>query len=264
MNLLDQIVETKLTEIRNMHSRFQLRHFIDSELFSRSTQSLCNALGQSSGLAVIAEIKKASPSAGVIRTDFNPVNLSKIYESHKADAISVLTDQKFFQGSIESLRAVAGVSHLPLLRKDFILDEYQVFEARANGADAILLIAEILSANQITELTHAAATINLEVLLELHSTNQLEKINFAKNRLIGINNRNLSDLSVNPDTAIRIKEHLPSEVMTVAESGLNNKSQIEKIKNSGIRAILVGEHLLHAANPAAALQELQQWCSYEN
>lgn len=264
MNILDHIVQVKKEEIRQLHNRYQLRNFSDAGFFSRPTRSLIQALLQSKHLAVIAEIKKASPAAGVIRTDFDPEKIASIYETNQATAISVLTDRKFFQGDIADLYKVAAFCQIPLLRKDFILDEYQIFEARSAGADAILLIAEILSTGQIAELTHAASTVNLDVLLELHSTEQFEKIDLQKNRLIGINNRNLADLSVNPDTAIHIRKFLPADVITVAESGIREKSQIEKIKKAGINAILVGGHLLRAADPGIALHELQQWGEYEN
>jgi indole-3-glycerol phosphate synthase len=264
MNILDQIVETKKEEIRNLRTRYQIGHFTDSEYFNQPTMSLLNALRQSCNVSVIAEIKKASPSAGVIGTDFDPVKIAGIYEMNKASAISVLTDRNYFQGSCDYLRAVATVSHIPLLRKDFILDEYQVYEARAAGADAILLIAEILSVSQIIELTQTASSIGLDVLLELHSIEQLKKIDFNNNRLIGINNRNLTDLSVDPDTILRIKELLPSDVITVAESGIHEKSQIQKIKKAGINAILVGEYLLRAVDPGKVLHELKQWCNDAN
>jgi indole-3-glycerol phosphate synthase len=264
MNILEQIVQVKNEEIRQLHLRYHREDFRDSGFFNRPTRSLSQSLRQSGPLAVIAEVKKASPAAGLICTDFDPEKIACSYEANQASAISVLTDRIFFQGGIADLRRIAAFCRIPLLRKDFIFDEYQIYEARAAGADAILLIAEILSASQITELTHAAATVNLDVLLELHSTAQLEKIDLQQNRLIGINNRNLSDLSVDAQTAIYIKKFLPAEVVTVAESGIRDKSQIEKIKQAGIQAILVGGHLLRAADPGAALHELKQWCNDEN
>jgi len=264
MNFLEQIVEEKNEEIRQLHLRCRRGDFSDAGFFNRPARSLIQALRQSRQLAVIAEVKKASPAAGVIRTDFDPEKIASSYEANQATAISVLTDRKFFQGDLDYLQRIAAICRIPLLRKDFILDEYQVYEARAAGADAILLIAEILSASQITELTHAAATVNLDVLLELHSEAQLEKIDLQQNRLIGINNRNLSDLSVDPQTAIRIKKYLPAEIVTVAESGIREKSQIENIKRAGIQAVLVGGYLLRAADPGAALHELKLWCNDEN
>jgi indole-3-glycerol phosphate synthase len=264
MNILDQIVQVKNEEIRQLHLRYRREDFRDAGFFNRPTRSLIQALRQSRSLAVIAEVKKASPAAGIIRADFDPQKIARSYEANQATAISVLTDRNFFQGDIEYLRRIAAICRIPLLRKDFILDEYQVYEARAAGADAILLIAEILSASQITELSHAAASVDLDVLLELHGKEQLEKINLPAHRLIGINNRNLSDLSVDPQTAIQIKEFLPAEIITVAESGIREKSQIEKIKRAGIQAILVGGHLLRAIDPGQALHELKQWCNDEN
>lgn len=262
MNILDQIVRVKKEEIRILYRRYRRQDFSDTEFFNRPTRSLIQALHQPLELAVIAEIKKASPAAGVIRADFNPEKIAGVYQANQAAAISVLTDRKYFQGDIADLRMIAAGSRIPLLRKDFILDEYQLLEARSTGADAILLIAEILSASQIAELTHAASTIQMDVLLELHHQDQLEKIDFEKNRLIGINNRNLTDLSVDVNTAIHIKKCLPAGIVTVAESGIREISQVEKIKNAGINAVLVGEHLLRADNPGLALHEFKQWCRY--
>jgi indole-3-glycerol phosphate synthase len=260
MKFLEQILAQKQAEIRELHAHFSLRRFRDSEYFAQPTGSLIEALDRSPEVSIIAEIKKASPAAGLIRSDFDPLKIAGIYATNRVAAVSVLTDQKYFMGSLADLRRVADTVDLPLLRKDFILDEYQVYESRAGGADAILLIAEILTAGQIAALTAAAASVQLEVLLEIHGIEQLEKINFTKNRLIGINNRNLNTLQVDTDTAVKIKKLLPAEVVTVAESGIHEQSQVEKIKKAGIQAILVGEYLMRAADPGIALRELQEWC----
>lgn len=257
MNILDQIVAVKKEEIKKLRAGYRLRNFYDSPHFGRTVGRFRKAVTNPDELSVIAEIKKASPSAGVIRSDFDPAAIARGYEDNGAAAISVLTDRQFFQGHIEFLQTIADFSRVPLLRKDFIIDEYQVFESRWAGADAILLIAEILSASQIVELSAAAREAGLDVLLELHHADQLQKIDLLRNRIIGINNRDLKAFSVDINTCIGIKQILPSGVAVVAESGIKGATEIRVIRNAGIDAILVGEHLMRAENPGLALKELR-------
>jgi indole-3-glycerol phosphate synthase len=260
VNILDAILEVKKEEIKKLRTERRLRHFYDSEFFENPARSLGRSLTATADIALIAEIKKASPSAGVIRRDFDPVGIAHLYQDHGADAISVLTDKRFFQGDLAFLKKIAEFAYIPLLRKDFILDEYQVFESRWAGADAILLISEILTVNQTAELTHAAKEAGLEVLLEVHDGDQLTKINTLKNRIIGINNRNLKDFSVDPATSLMIRKQLPSDVITVSESGIKCAADLRAIHNAGIDGILVGEHLMRAEDPADALCEIKEWC----
>ena len=260
MNILDTILEVKKEEVKKLRATHRLRHFTDSEFFERPVRALSDALKAGTYPSVIAEIKKASPSAGLIRADFDPVRIAHLYQDNGADAISVLTDKHFFRGDIAYLRTIAGFSQVPLLRKDFIIDAYQVFQSRWAGADAVLLIAEILSSSQIAELTHAAAEAGLEVLLELHDAAQLAKIDTQKNRIIGINNRNLEDFTVDLSTSKMVKARLPRDTLTVAESGIRSAFDLAEIKKADINGILVGEHLMRAADPADALQELIRWC----
>jgi indole-3-glycerol phosphate synthase len=177
-NILKEIVAVKRDEISLLHKDFTLSRFKDSEFFDKSKISLTEAVEVSTEISIIAEIKKASPSKGILRHDFNHRKIAEIYTETGASAISILTDVNFFKGSINYLFDAARDKTLPLLRKDFILDEFQIYESKSFGADAVLLISEILSANQIKELTHAAAEVKLEVLLELHSEDQISKINF--------------------------------------------------------------------------------------
>jgi indole-3-glycerol phosphate synthase len=176
----------------------------------------------------------------------------------------VLTDVNFFKGSIEYLREIAAFKSVPLLRKDFIIDEFQIYEAKSNGADAILLIAESLSKNQIAELSVAAYENDLEVLLELHSEDEIEKIDFKKNSIIGINNRNLKTFNVSLETTKIIGELIPGENLLVAESGMKNKTDIEYIKGTNAKAILVGEHLMLSNTLGNAVKELKEWCTIED
>jgi indole-3-glycerol phosphate synthase len=264
MTILEEITEVKKEEVKKLRSEYSLSRFNDSEFFGKSRLSFSNALDRSERLSIIAEIKKASPSKGIIRENFNHRYIAELYMENEVDAISILTDVNFFKGSINYLNDIAKFKTVPLLRKDFIIDEYQIFEAKANGADAILLIAESLSKNQINELTAAAKEIDLEVLLELHSVDELQKIDLKQNKIIGINNRDLKTFSVDLNTTNNIGQFIPEENFLVSESGIRTKSDIEFINNTKASAILVGEHLMTSKNIGDVLKELIEWCRIEN
>jgi indole-3-glycerol phosphate synthase len=264
MNILNEILEVKKKEISDLRKKYSLSSFTETEFFEKETLSFYTSLKYNSAMSVIAEIKKASPSKGIIKEDFDHIAIAESYFNNGANAVSVLTDENFFEGKIDYLKDIASFKSLPLLRKDFIIDEYQIFQSKAFGADFILLISEILSKNQVAELTHAAYEIGLEVLLELHSKEQLNKIDFNLNKLIGINNRNLNDFSVDLNTCINISHNLPEGVMVVAESGIDNKEDVQILNKSNIDAILVGEYLMRSENIDSALVELKKWCQNEN
>jgi len=264
VTILEEINEVKKREVEKLRQNFTISRFSDTEFFEKSKISLYDSLCKSNGISIIAEVKKASPSKGIIREDFNYLEIAEIYMKQKVDAISVLTDECFFKGNIKFLYDIATIKSLPLLRKDFIIDEYQVFEAKANGADAILLIAESLSKNQIHELTNAAMDVDLEVLLELHSILELHKIDFEQNRIIGINNRDLKNFTVDLNVTNEIGEFVPKENMLVSESGIKTKIDIDFIKKSNTAAILVGEHLMASQNIGDAVKDLKEWCNNEN
>jgi len=264
MNILKEILEVKKKEVSDLRRKYSLASFTEMEFFEKETLSFYNSLKGKSEMSVIAEIKKASPSKGIIKEDFDHIAIAESYFNNGANAVSVLTDENFFKGKIDYLNEIASFKSLPLLRKDFIIDEYQIFEAKAFGADFILLISEILSKNQVAELTHAAYEIGLEVLLELHSEEQLNKIDFTLNKLIGINNRNLNDFSVDLNTCINISNNLPEGVMVVAESGINKKEDVQLLNKSNINAILIGEYFMRSENIDAALKQLIKWYRNEN
>lgn len=264
MNILKEITEVKKEEIKNLKRKYSFNSFSSLEYFSRKTKSLKAALKKENKISIMAEVKKASPSKGVIKTDFNHLRIANIYLTSGADAISVLTDEKFFQGKISFLNEIRKLAEIPLLRKDFILDEYQIFEAKAFGADAILLISEILSELQIKDLTDCATEQNLDVLLELHSENEIPKIDFSKNNLIGINNRDLKTFEVDLTTTEKVLNKINSEIISVSESGIRNQGDIEYLKSLKINSILVGEHFMRSENPANELKQFVKWCSYEN
>ncbi len=263
MNILEEIIEYKKEEVKKLKQKYSLNSYKEMEFFEKSTLKLKNFISKDF-LGIIAEIKKASPSKGIIRKDFSHLKIAEIYFEEEVSAVSILTDEYFFKGSIELLKDIARIKQSPLLRKDFITDEYQVYEAKAFGADIILLISEVLSGSQIEELTCAAKEIGLEVLLELHSEKQLEKINFGLNNIIGINNRNLEDFSVNLETTKIIAEKLPDKILIISESGINKKEDIDFLKTTKTKAILVGEHLMASKDIKENLKQLKEWCLIEN
>jgi len=264
VTILDEINEVKMEEVKKLRQDYTLSRFTDSEYFKVPRISISNSLNHPDRISIIAEIKKASPSKGIIREKFNHADIAKIYMENEVEAISVLTDVNFFKGNINYLREIAEYKTVPLLRKDFIIDEYQIYEAKANGADVILLIAELLSANQINELTNAAIENDLEVLLELHSIEESKKIDFEQNKIIGINNRNLKNFKVDLETTHIIGDLVPAENFLVAESGIKTENDIEFIRNTRARAILVGEHLMASKNIGNAIKELKEWCRIES
>lgn len=264
MTILEEINEVKKEEVKKLKQDFSFSRFRDSEFFNSSKLSFFEAINRNDRISIIAEIKKASPSKGIIREDFNHLDIAKIYIENEVEAISVLTDMNFFKGNISYLNEIARFKTVPLLRKDFIIDEYQIYEAKANGADVILLIAESLSKNQIDELTSCAKENDLEVLLELHSMDELKKINFNNNKIIGINNRDLKTFEVDLKTTNIIGEFVPNENMLVAESGIKTKNDISFLKKSKAGAILVGEQLMAAEHIGDAVKELKEWCRIEN
>ncbi|MCZ7601337.1 MAG: indole-3-glycerol phosphate synthase TrpC [Melioribacteraceae bacterium] len=264
MTILEEIVEVKKEEVKKLRKEFTLSRFSDYQFFESETLSLYKKISSDKNLSIIAEIKKASPSKGIIREDFNYLDIAKIYAEYEVSGISVLTDKNFFRGSIDYLNEIAKIKTVPLLRKDFIIDEYQVYEAKANGADVVLLICEILSETQVKELTLAANELQLEVLLEMHSEKQLSKVNFEIHNLLGINNRDLKTFEVDINNSIDICKNFPENVCVVSESGFSDKTSVDKVKNEKIDALLVGEHFMRAKNISDELKKFEEWCHRES
>jgi indole-3-glycerol phosphate synthase len=206
--------------------------------------------------AIIAEIKKASPSKGLLAPDFDPVRLAREYEAGGAAALSVLTDEAFFQGSLADLAAARAVCGLPVLRKDFTLDADHVLEAAAGGADAILLIAAILEAGEIRDLAAVAAGYGMAALVEVHDERELAKALDAGAEIIGVNNRDLTTFEVTLETSLRLAPRIPPEVLKVSESGIHSTRDIERLREAGYQAFLVGEHLMKSPDPAEAIRAL--------
>jgi indole-3-glycerol phosphate synthase len=206
--------------------------------------------------AIIAEIKKASPSKGVLVQDFDPPRIARDYQSGGAAALSVLTDETFFQGSLAHLQAARAAVSLPVLRKDFTIHRSQILEAAAHGADAILLIAAILTTSQLRDFREAAATLRLSALVEVHNRPELQSAIDSGADIIGVNNRNLATFEVTLDTSLALAEHMPAGALAVSESGIHQPSDIVRLRAAGYRAFLVGEHLMKSGRPAAALRKL--------
>lgn len=205
---------------------------------------------------VIAELKKASPSKGLIRTDFDPPALARSYQAAGAACLSVLTDEKHFRGADEHLRQARAAVALPVLRKEFIIDAYQVRESRALGADCILLIVSALGADDLESLHRQAADLDLDVLVEVHDANELQTALSLNPELIGINNRNLKTFETRIETTLDLLNQVPNEVLVVTESGFHHRYQVQRMRAQGVNAFLVGEALMRAADPGAALTDL--------
>jgi len=202
-------------------------------------------------------VKKASPSAGLLRVDFDAVAIARVYEQHGAACISVLTDAPFFQGQLGYLSAIRGAVSSPLLRKDFILDRYQLLEARLAGADAVLLIAEILDGPELPRLLREAAALELHALVEFYETANLSRVLDSGARLIGVNNRNLRDFTTRLEHTLELAPRIPSDRCLVSESGIRTRDDVMRLQAAGVRAVLVGETLMRAANIGRKLDELR-------
>jgi indole-3-glycerol phosphate synthase len=214
------------------------------------------------GIAVIAELKKASPSKGLIREDFHPTELARELESAGAAALSVLTDEEFFQGSLENLQKASAAVSIPCLRKDFIVDEFQLLEARAHSADAVLLIVAALTSEELTRLGRAARSRGLDVLCEVHDGDELQQALGTGFDLIGVNTRDLKTFHVDLRTAFDLAEKFPADVVRVAESGIHSGEDVSQLRAAGYHAFLVGESLMRAASPGDALRELMRSAEY--
>jgi indole-3-glycerol phosphate synthase len=244
MSRLDEILQVKREEIERLRPRAaELRELALQRNDYRSFQA---ALEKPDDLALIAEVKKASPSAGVIVEDFAPVEIAQNYARAGAEAISVLTDKRFFQGRLEYLTDIRGAVAVPLLRKDFVLDELQIIEAAAAGADAILLIVAALNDEQLLRLLDAAATYQLDALVEVHTLAELDRALETDAQVIGINNRNLATFEVDLAVTEQLSEQVPSGIVLVSESGIKTAADIARVKACGVNAVLIGEALMRA------------------
>ena len=253
--VLKEIIDYKRQELEHLRRRVSLKDVRRKAADAEASRGFLEAL-KAPGIQIIAEVKKASPSAGVIRSDFDPLKIARIYEDSGAVCLSVLTDEKFFQGSLASLEKIRGAVALPLLRKDFTLDEYHLYEARAHGADAVLLIARILEDSRLKDYTALARDLGMSALVEVHEEKELDRAKKVGADLVGINNRNLNTLKVDIETSVRLSKEVPIGAILVSESGISKPDQIQRLTDCGIHAFLIGESLLRAQDPGRALRAL--------
>jgi indole-3-glycerol phosphate synthase len=262
--ILDNILETKRKEVDALHASTTLEDLKQAARDARPVRNFYQALTRkpTRPVRLIAEIKKASPSAGIIRKDFDPADLARQYERAGADALSVLTDENYFQGHLDYLRIVSDACSLPILRKDFIIDAWQVYQARAAGADAILLIAAALPTGTLSDLMILAAELKMTVLLEVHEADELLKVRsmvgfpHAKYSLLGINNRDLKTFTVDINTTLRLAELAGEQAVIVSESGIRTRDDVKKLAAGGVQAILVGETFMRQDDIGQAVKDL--------
>lgn len=255
MSILEEILENTRQEVAVSKKIMPLEQLREMPGFQRHCFSLVNALHRKE-LNIIAEIKKASPSKGFIRKDFDHYVLAQEYSENGASAISMLTDKKYFQGNIRFISDVRTSVSLPILRKDFIVDSYQLSEAKAFGADAVLLITAALEPKQLHDLHDEANELGLDCLVEAHNEQELATLDLKQVKIVGINNRNLFDFTVDITTTLRVATKIPKGITIVSESGISSRADIDHLAAHGIHAVLVGESLMRAESPGKALKSL--------
>lgn len=256
-SVLDKIVASKRREIAAAKERVPAAELERLAAAAPPARDFRAALEAEPGMAIIAEVKKASPSAGVIRADFDPVAIARIYDRHGAACLSVLTDAPFFQGKLEYLSAVRAAVARPVLRKDFILDRYQLMEARAAGADAVLLIAEILDEELLPALLRQCHELGMAALVELYDRENLPRVLASGARLVGVNNRDLRTFETRLEHTLDLADGLPRDVCLVSESGIRTRGDIERLGAAGVRAVLIGETLMRSPEIGTKLDELR-------
>jgi indole-3-glycerol phosphate synthase len=255
-NILDQIVATKRQEIERAKSALSLTELRARLADAPPVRDFFAPLAAAGSIKLIAEIKKASPSKGVIRVDFDPVAIARVYQAHGASCLSVLTDEHYFQGSLDVLRAVRAAVTIPILRKDFILDSYQLLEARVNGADAVLLIAECLDDCNLRKLHNETIELGLTPLVEFYEPENLDRVLAAGAQLIGVNNRDLRSFEVDLEHTVRMRQKVPLDCVLVGESGIESRADVLRLEAAGVDAMLVGESLMREADIGAAVDRL--------
>lgn len=258
MGILDDIVRKKRERLNDAKSRLSMQR-LKTKIGERGKpRDFKTAIQRLSGetIKLIAEIKKASPSRGVIRNNFDPVAIAKIYEEKTVNAVSVLTEEDFFQGNLQFIPQVRQVLTKPLLRKDFIFDEYQIYESRAYEADAILLIAALLEKNQAVEYLQLAGELGMSVLFEVHDFKELEMALSTDTEIIGINNRNLKTLNIDINTTFQLRREIPPGKIVVSESGIRTSGDVRKLADGGIDAMLIGTSFMEADDIGGKIEEL--------
>ncbi|HET6528745.1 MAG TPA: indole-3-glycerol phosphate synthase TrpC [Balneolaceae bacterium] len=256
--ILDKIVEQTASDLQKRKKEITFNELESFELYEKPSRYFKKALRLENDVAIIAEIKKASPSKGLIRKDFDPAKIAVQYEKGGASAISILTDEPAFKGSLKYLETASKEVSIPLLRKDFIIDPYQVKEAKAYGADAVLLIATITSGNQLEELLHATNEFGLQALVECYSEEDLEQLNFDLVDILGVNNRDLHTFEVDLHRGIDLLHKAPKGTVLVSESGLSTAEDLQLLLKEGIHAALIGEYFMRQPAPGQAVKEMKE------
>lgn len=255
MNILDKIVLNKKAEVAEAKKNISIKELESSALFNRTTYSFKEFLTAPGRTGIIAEFKRRSPSKGIINDKVSVEEVTTAYAVAGASALSVLTDKDFFMGTKTDLHNARQVNQIPILRKDFMIDEFQVIEAKSLGADIILLIAAILTPQEIDVLAKQAKSLSLNVLLEVHNLEELERSINPNLDAIGVNNRNLADFTVSVETSYKLAEHIPAEFMKISESAISDPETIKGLKRAGFNGFLIGENFMKQADPGAAMAE---------
>ncbi len=258
MGILDEIIAHKRNEVaaaKRQRSLTDIKSFIVDQPLWANERPFLHALKQLR-ISMIAEIKRKSPSGGVLQPDLDPADIASLYEANHARAISVLTDQKYFGGSNQILQTVKQATRLPVLRKEFIIDPYQIYEARAIQADAILLIVRVLSPVELAEFLDLANELDLDCLAEVHDAAELDIALNTSATIIGINNRNLDTLTISLDTSLQLRERIPADRIAISESGIKTHADVERLDEAGFDGILVGETLMRHPDPGEKIREL--------
>lgn len=258
-NILHRIVEARLASIahrKRVLPEVALKIAVEKKV--AAPRDFAGALSRPSSINIISELKKASPSRGVIRQEYAPAALAATLEEAGAAALSVLTEEDFFSGSLADLKEASRVTKIPILRKDFIVDPWQVWETRAAGADSFLLIVAILEDSTLRELLDLGRSLKMEALVEVHSREELERALAAGARIIGVNNRDLRDFQVHVETSLKLAEAIPDDCIAVSESGLRSHDDLRRLQLAGYDAFLIGEHVMQSADPGVALRALRE------
>lgn len=258
-NILHRIVEARLASIahrKRVLPEVALKMAVEKKV--APPRDFAGALSRTGGINIISELKKASPSRGVIRQEYAPAALAASLEQAGAAALSVLTEEDFFSGSLADLKEASRVTRIPILRKDFIVDPWQVWETRAAGADSFLLIAAILDDSSLRELLDLGRSLKMEALVEVHSAEELKRALAAGARIVGVNNRDLRDFQVHVETSLELAEAIPDDRIAVSESGLRSHNDLVRLQLAGFDAFLIGEQVMQSADPGAALRELRE------
>ncbi len=257
-NILQEIYQHKLVEVRTRKKQTSVQQICDQIDCNRQILDFATALkekNKQSQNAIICEVKKASPSKGIIRADFDPVQIAKTYQEAGAACISVLTDEKYFQGHNDFLAQIRQNVNIPILRKDFMVDEYQIYEAKMLGADCILLIVAMLEDERLLQLEDVALKAGLSVLIEVHDEEELNRALKMQSKLIGVNNRNLKTLTVDINNSVNMAKNVPQDYVLVGESGIKSKQDIAKLNNRGVKSFLIGEHFMLQSDIEKAVRE---------